>query len=165
MSYRKQSSKRKRRRAAVPALGAAGLLLSLPAAHPVHQRQICRRETPIRAAKSFWLRRKSLTSAWRHSMSSTKKTADHCDPACNSSEAAAAAAAAVAAEGAEVVAAVEAVRAAVAVEAALALEAAPDLEAAHASAAQDAQWAGGATVSAASEPAVYRGEVAATARA
>ena len=34
MSYRKQSSKRKRRRAAVPALGAAGLLLSLASGAP-----------------------------------------------------------------------------------------------------------------------------------
>jgi len=98
-------------------------------------------------------------------MSSTKKTAEHCDPACNSSEAAAVA---VAAEGAEAVAVAAAAEAAVedalALEAAPALEAAQDLEAAHSSAAQDAQWAGGATVSAASEPAVYRGEVAATAR-
>jgi hypothetical protein len=79
---------------------------------------------------------------------------------------AAAAAAVVAVEDAEGAAAVEAASAAVAVGAARALEAAQVLEAAWALDLADAQdaWAGGVTALAASEAAVYRGAVAATAK-
>ena len=81
MSHAKQDLKRRRRSIAVPLLGAAGLSLSLasgasaatdvPAADSV-------RRTPQQTTKSFSVKRKSLTSVWRRSMSSTMKTPEHC---------------------------------------------------------------------------------------
>ncbi len=61
------------------------------AAHPVAQRQTCRRRRSKRATKSFSPKRKSPTSAWPHSMSSTKRTPVHSDPAFSLSGAVAAA--------------------------------------------------------------------------
>jgi hypothetical protein len=50
------------------------------AAHPPRlavQQRIFRRGIPQRVTKSLSVRRKSLTSAWRHFMSSTRKTPEH----------------------------------------------------------------------------------------
>ena len=76
MAYAKQPAKRKRRKTALPMLGAAGVSLTMaggasaavaPTANgPLHD--------PHRLPCSFSMRRKSPTSAWRRSTSSTGKT-------------------------------------------------------------------------------------------
>ena len=80
MSHAKQDSKRKRRSKALPLLGAAGLSLSLASgasATTGGSAADYHRGTPDRVTKSLSLRRKSLTSVWRRSMSSTMKTPEH----------------------------------------------------------------------------------------
>jgi len=80
MSHTKHTSKRERTRKAAPMLGVAGCLWLLRAAHlrePVGQQRTWRRGTPRRVTKSLSVRRKSLTSAWRRSMSSTRRTPEH----------------------------------------------------------------------------------------
>src|SRR5262245_49287568 len=82
----KRASKQKRRACAIPLMGAAGLSLSVatgasaatvgPAAHEI-----------------LSMKRKFLTSAWRHSMSSTRKASVHAGPTYSLSDAAATAAA------------------------------------------------------------------------
>jgi hypothetical protein len=59
---------------------------------PVGRQRICRRRTPEWVTKSLSMRRRSLTSAWRRSMSSTRKTSEHPGPTCNLPEKAAKAA-------------------------------------------------------------------------
>ena len=106
------------------------------------QYRICRRQTLAQVTKSFWLRRKSRTSAWRRFMSSTKKAPQHSVPIFSSPEAdaavagAEAAAAVVAAEAVVGAAAVAVVEGAAAVVGAAAAEAAWCV--------QGAQRAGGA---------------------
>jgi hypothetical protein len=82
MSYAKQSVKRKRRRTAAPVLGAAGLSLSLASgASGAPAANIAAQHADV--SQEFILpKRKSLTSAWRLSTFSTKKTPDHFERAC-----------------------------------------------------------------------------------
>ena len=88
MSRVKQSPSRKRFKKAVPVLGAAaGLSLSLASgasAGPAPHMPTPRAE---RVTKSFWLRRKSQTLAWRRFSSTTKKTPHHSVPMFSSPEA------------------------------------------------------------------------------
>jgi hypothetical protein len=100
------------------------------------QYRICRRQTLAQVTKSFWLRRKSRTSAWRRFMSSTKKAPQHSVPKFSSPEADAAVA------GAEAAAAVVAAEAVAGAAAVAAFGSTAAAEAAWC--VQDAQWAGGA---------------------
>ena len=76
----KQTPERKRRRKAVPVLGAAGLSLSLASGASGGPAANLPTPTVEGATKSFSLKRKSPTSAWLHSMSSTRRTPVHSDP-------------------------------------------------------------------------------------
>ena len=76
MAHTKQVSKRKRRRIALPALGAAGASLVMvggAAANAPTANAPSLQDTSLRPA-SLLMRRKSPTSAWRRFMSSTRKT-------------------------------------------------------------------------------------------
>ena len=83
----KQASKRKRRKEAVPALGVVGVSLSLAGgasaatAGAGNGHAVAR--TPRRVPDSRSARRRSPTSAWRRSMSSTRKTPEHRSSAYN----------------------------------------------------------------------------------
>ena len=80
MSRAKHGAERKRRGKAVPILGAAGLSLTLAsgasAATEAPAADVLTHNAGVKT-KSLSVRRKSPTSAWRHSMSSTKKTPEH----------------------------------------------------------------------------------------
>ena len=81
MSRAKQGAERKRRGKAVPILGAAGLSLTLAsgasAATEAPVADVVTHNAGVKVTKSLSVRRKSPTSAWRNSMSSTKKTPEH----------------------------------------------------------------------------------------
>ena len=83
MSHAKQAStKRKRSMKAVPALGAAGLSLALASGVPAAAsgpaaEMLIGKNTTVKFKKSLCSKRKSLTSAWRHSMFSTMKMPEH----------------------------------------------------------------------------------------
>ena len=77
MARVKQASKRKRVTKTVPVLGAAGLTFSLvggASAAVAPTQDIRGRRTLHRVKPSRSVKRKSPTSAWRHSMSSTRRT-------------------------------------------------------------------------------------------
>ena len=152
MSRAKQASKRNQRRKAIPVLGAAGLSLSLASAASGGPLVDMPTRNSGVTTKSILLKRRSLTSASQHFMSSTRKTSIHCGGTFSLREAGAGAAAVEVA----VVAAVSGAAAAV-VEAAAILgpaEAASGLW--PAAAAEDAHPCG--------EVAAYLGEVAACAK-
>jgi hypothetical protein len=83
MSRAKQTPKRKHRACAVPLLGAAGLSLALASGTSVGTGGPAAAEV---GHESLLVKRKSLTLAWRRSMSSTKRMPAH--PAYNLPEAA-----------------------------------------------------------------------------
>ena len=73
-------------RAQYPCWGRPGYHCRWRAAHPRQPRdrqRIYRRKTPERVTTSLSVRRKSLTSAWRRSMSSTRKMPEYPGPTYN----------------------------------------------------------------------------------